>query len=103
MLSSLTLLKWRDEQNKPQKFFLKRKVSAKWRDFGELLGLEHNELEAWSKQYQQDADVCWGCVMQHWLDNGSDNYPVSWEGLCELLEDAEFAKVAGDLRKVIKK
>ena len=41
--------------------------------------------------------------MQHWLDDSNDNYPVTWEGLCELLEDAGFAEVAGDLSKAVTK
>ena len=83
--------------------FLKRRVSAKWKTFGELLDLEHNELEAWSKQYQQDAGECWGRVMQHWLDTGNDHYPVTWEGLCELLEDVGYSEVAGELSKAVTK
>ena len=41
--------------------------------------------------------------MEHWLDNGSKDYPVTWEGLYDLLEDLGLSKVAGDLREAVAK
>ena len=39
-----------------------KNVSAKWYDFGLLLGIGFNELEAWEAQHRGDANKCWNKV-----------------------------------------
>ena len=63
----------------------------KWYDFGLLLGIGFNELDAWKIQYQGDATICWNKVMDDWLTRGgSHDYPATWEGLYSLLNDLDF-------------
>ena len=46
--------------------------------------------------------MCLLRVIQHWLDGGSESeYPVTWVGLYRLLEDAECAEIAKELRKAV--
>ena len=61
-LPSLHLLKWKDEEGQEQEFRLVKWVSARWYDFGMLLGLELNQLDVWRIQYQGDTAICWNKV-----------------------------------------
>lgn len=79
-------------------------VSAKWKNFGVLLGITQNQLDVWEKQYCGNANMCWTKVMAYWLNGGSkDQYPPTWDGLYTLLEDAEYSQVAEELKKVVGK
>ena len=35
------------------------------------------------------------------MDNGSPDYPLTWEGLLELLNDVECSQVADELRDAL--
>ena len=35
--------------------------------------------------------------MSHWFEQQPDDYPVSWDGLKNLLEDAELSQVAKEI------
>lgn len=62
----------------------------------------HGQVERWERQYQGDATRCWMEVMKHWINvDGTQDYPVSWEGLRQLLNDVEYVKVAKDLKKAL--
>ena len=41
-------------------------------------------------------------VLSHWLDNPTDYYPISWEGLNRLLNHAELGEVAEELKQALK-
>ena len=83
-----------------QQFRLIDKVSSKWRSFGLRFGLEANQLDAWEEQCLVNAERCWHKVMGYWLKSGV-HYTVSWEGLCELLEDMNLRQIAYDLRVAV--
>lgn len=99
---TLHLLKWKDKKGGKHIFRLVDRVSAKWKDFGLLLGLSPNQLSAWERQFRGNANKCWTKVMEHWLNGGAkDDYPPTWEGLYMLLENAQFLQVAEDLKKAV--
>ena len=100
--TTLTLIKFLDEQGQQRTFRLVDLVSVKWREFGLLLGLTQNQLEGWSTQHLGNSSHCWHEVMQHWLDGVSRGYPVSWEGLYRLLKDAEYPAVARKLEVAVR-
>ena len=56
------LLKWTDKQGQEHEIRLVDNVSAKWYEFGMILGLKLNQLDAWKTQYQGDAAICWNKV-----------------------------------------
>lgn len=77
-------------------------VSANWHDFGLLLGVGLNQLDAWELQYRGDASKCWNKVMDRWLaSGGTRDYPATWEGLYTLLNDTGFVKVAKELNDAV--
>ncbi len=60
-------------------------------------------MEVWADQYRGDANMCWARVMEYWLNGSSEgsDYPVTWEGLYLLLNDAEFSEVAEELKMAV--
>ena len=78
-------------------FKLLPKIGDNWRDIGELLGIEDSVLKQWSKL---DADDRLRKIFGKWRDNAmnlegdSKRYSYTWQGLYNLLEDAEYEEVA---------
>ena len=101
--SALNLLKWRDEQGQEQTFRLVDRVGAKWVEFGVLLGLSKNQLDAVKEDQLGQTARCWNRVMEdHWLGGcSSEQYPPTWEGLYTLLTDMESANIARDLKEAV--
>ena len=98
---NLALLKWRDAKGLEYTFRLVDRVSAEWMDFGMLLDIDLDTLDGWEVQYQANTRVCWERVMDSWLENCSSDYPVTWEGLCTLLQDAGLADVSQELIRAL--
>ena len=103
-LHLLNLLKWQDEEGEEeQAFHLVHKVSAMWQQFGLVLGLTPNQLDALDRQYRGDAYLAWNRVMEHWLQGGSGGYPATWAGLYSLLRDMEYGEIAIELKAAVSK
>ena len=84
------------------KFQLVSQVSAKWKDFGLLLNVTLNDLEALEQEHRGNAKNIWNRVMDHWLaGKGGYDYPASWEGLYTLLKDLDFSEVSDELEKAV--
>lgn len=99
---TLHLIKWKDDRGRSHTFRLVDRVSASWRNFGAILGLGTNQLDRWEDQYRGDSNMCWARVMEEWLNGNSEgDYPVTWEGMYSLLDDAEFSVVTEELRKAV--
>ena len=91
-----------DEEGQEQELRLIKNVSARWYEFGLLLGVGFNELEVWEAQHRGDANKCWNKVINDWLTRGgSRDYPSIWEGLYSLLNDLELGSVAMKLEKAV--
>ena len=76
----------------------------KWKDFGLLLGMTLNDLEALEREHRGKAKDIWNQVMDHWLaGRGGGDYPTSWEGMYALLNDLELSEVADELEKAVNK
>ena len=101
-MKDLTLIKWKDSQGKQHKLRIVQNICTKWRYIGNLLNISDPVLESILSQYRGDLEECCYAVLRQWLDNGSPDYPLTWEGLLELLEDADCAQVAEELRDALK-
>ena len=102
-LKDLTLLWWTDDEGKIHRFHLLRKVSGDWLKAGLLLGLTTAEL--WDIMLKMDDNERrFAFVFRKWIaDNGHPpEYPLSWDGVCELLSDLDKEEVAEELRQAIK-
>ena len=79
------------------------KISHKWRTLGELLRLSFSQLHSLVVEHRDRHEECCRAVLGHWLDNPPSDYPATWQGLLELLEDCQLGQVACDLRVVLNK
>ena len=86
-----------------QTFCLTEKIADKWRTIGELLDLTYSKLQSLADEYRQEQKECCRAVLGLWLDNPSPDYPATWRGLTDLLEDSQLGEVATELRTVLSK
>ena len=94
--TNLTVIRWKIEGGELKKFKLKSSVFHKWRKLGNLVQCSRQQLEVWAKE--KEAEDCCEAVFTHWLDHPPYYYPVTWDGLNELLIDSELGEIAADLR-----
>ena len=66
-----------------------------------MLEIPWQVLEDWQKDKRSSQDCC-DAVIHHWLINPTEDYPATWEGLYELLEDCELGMVASKLKIAVK-
>ena len=66
-----------------------------WRDIGNLF-VPRQQLVVWDKE--KGAKECCEEMLNYWLDNPPHQYPATWEGLYELLDDSELGEVASKLK-----
>ena len=103
---SLTLIDWKDIKGRRRRLQLKQLMCMKWKEIGCLLEIPLPVLQAWGTTYRENPLECINPVLSHWLDecNGTPDheyYPLSWEGLHCLLEDAELSEVTSELKQAL--
>ena len=76
-------------------------IAFKWHDIGVLVGLSFAQLKSVSSEHRGNPMECCRAVLGNWLDNPPADYPVTWPGLIELLEDSQLGQVVSELRKVL--
>ena len=74
--------------------------SYKWRTLVELLGLPFSKLQSLAADHRDKFEECCQAVLGQWLDNPPPDYPTTWQGLIELLEDSQLGQVMTELRNV---
>ena len=96
-LKLLHIIEWSEGQ-----FRLFERVCPKWKDFGIILNIEFELLNAWEKECNKNAIRCWDKVMTRWLEGTTHkDYPSTWNGLYDLLNDLEYAEVTTTLKKIV--
>ena len=81
------------------------KISHKWELIATRLGFEYGAIESIRRNSLDDRDrVC--MVLRQWFDNAKNlpsarKYPKSWQGLINILEDAELGEVATELHTAL--
>ena len=85
------------------KFHLIEKIAYKWQLVGVLIGIEKGQLEFISVQYQNNIEECCQAVLTRWQENPPPDYPPTWGGLIELLEDSNLAEVITELKDALSK
>ena len=81
-----------------KKFKLRASCIHKWKRIGYLVA-SRQQVEAWAKE--KDADDSCEAVFSHWLDHPPSDYPVTWKGLYELLNDCDLGQVATELKDAV--
>ena len=98
----LQLIKWSDG-SKENKFYLMEKIASKWRKFGLFLEIEESQLDGISVEHQNRAEECCQAVLKLWQDNPPSDYPATWGGLIELLDDSKLPEVVAELKNALSK
>ena len=91
--------KWKDAEGKIVKFRLRSQIYHIWRDIGTLVKLPLPELQI--LQREKDAKYSCDVVLRHWLEHPPPQYPATWDGLYDLLDDCELSVVVKELRHAI--
>ena len=100
-LGNLAIIVWTNKEGKQEYFRLQESICDKWVLIGDLLHIRYPLLDAWKKKWDGDPLNCIREVLTYWLDNGPHTYPVSWEGVYELLDDAELTNFVVLLKEAI--
>lgn len=95
-IKSLNLIKQKGES-----FRLVDKVGTKWKSIGYRLDISDDVLSGWHGDLR-DTKQLWNKVMNHWLTTGgTPDYPLTWEGLYELLKDVECTEITKQLEEFV--
>ena len=100
-LQMIQLINWNDGGQERQ-FRLLPRISHRWNALGGTFGIEQGILDGFQIQNMLNQENCCRAVIQRWLENGSNMYPVTWEGLFNALRaDGTLGTIADDLRKAL--
>ena len=100
-MKTLTLLKWNDTLGKQHKLRIVQEICPKWRTIGNILSISDPVLESILSQYRGDLEECCYAVLRRWLDCGSPDYSLTWDGVIELLDDIDCSQVSEVLRDAL--
>jgi hypothetical protein len=100
----LTLIKWKDDRGEVQRFYLRENIAYKWCTIGEILGLAYPKLQSMAEKHRDQPKECCREVLGLWLENPpKKDYPTTWQGLIDLLEDSQLSDVVVQLRNALSK
>ena len=99
------LIKWEDENGVQRELRIYSKIAHMWERIATRLGFESGEIDA-VKDDHRTSYSCITAVLRRWFENARSllnarRYPKSWQGLINLLEDAELGEVAEELKKAL--
>ena len=101
-LGNLALIVWTNKGGKQEIFCLQQSICDKWVTIGDLLHVPPSFIAVWKNKHPLDRIRN---VLDYWLNSQGArdkmSYPVSWEGLYQLLEDAQLSEYAARLKKAI--
>lgn len=102
-LSTLSLIKWTDNDGKTHKLELFDEICGKWKCIGIRLGLKSDTLDNYEQKSKDNVERCQN-VFTHWINNnGHQDYPLTWDGLHILLCDIGKSSVAETLKEGLEK
>ena len=93
-IGHLILLKWENEQGQELRLRILEEVCTKWKDIGGVIGLSPSRLDAIEKHRLGDMMECCRDVFSVWLQQEDESYPVTWDGVRELLKDMKLSAIA---------
>ena len=102
-LRFLKLFKWKDESGAKQQLRIIEETSSEWEDLAIFLGLSTSKIDGIKKEFFMKAEQCCLRVFDHWIISNGEftDYPVTWSGLQELLEDIGLRALAKLLKTAL--
>lgn len=81
------------------RFNLSDKIVMSWRTIGTILGIADDRLTSYLEDSNGNNSKALSKVFGIWLSNAEglpkhDDYPLSWQGLYNLLEDSDRLEIA---------
>ena len=99
-ISNLIRLRWTDK-GQARILKIREKISPRWEEAGDLLGLTIERLQGIRIQRLGDVGMCCRDILVDWLHENQGDYPVTWEGMVQLLEDMELSAAAQQLQNAL--
>ena len=96
----LMLIKWK-KGSETHRLRIIDVVCNKWDTIGKILYIPEERLEMWWTQTNRDPHKCCNNVFSSWFQNPPKDYPVTWRGFIELLEDVPFEALAEELKEAL--
>ena len=86
-------------------FKIYSKIGHKWKEIATRLGLELGQISAIEHDRREMASCITG-VLQRWFEHAGQlpnakDYPKSWRGLINLLDDVQLGEVTKDLKRAL--
>lgn len=97
------LIKYTKSDGQMKEFRLLQNVQRHWEDIGILVGIHPNTLKSFQLQRGNNLEKQCQDVFQTWLEQGLKKYPVTWNGLLEVLKDVQLNEISRELEKVLGK
>ncbi len=95
-------MKWKDSQGQSKEIRIIEESSHKWRTMGNLLGISTAKLTSYRTAHLNMNEACCEEVLLYWLGRrGSQEYPVTWDGFHELLEDIDLVALSEKLSQAL--
>ena len=70
-------------------------MSSQWQGLAALVGLSMGQMDGIKEESFMNSEQCCMRVFDHWIiSNRTTDYPITWSGLHELLEDIEHSNTA---------
>ena len=82
-----------------QRFRILKEVCPQWKKIRDLIGASRD-----GQSVAEPKDIAAYCrdIFVVWLDqHGEKNYPVTWDGVIELLDDVECPMLAHSLKTLV--
>ena len=104
-MDMIQLVKYTGNDGQPKQFYLLEKIQEKWKDIGTLMKIESATLSNFAQRHQGDLKEQCRDVLQMWLEGGSrsEEYPVTWSGLLDVLKDVQLKVISCELEEVLGK
>ena len=77
-------------------------MSSQWQDLAALVGLSVGQMDGILRQSFMNSEQCCLRVFDHWIiNNGTTDYPITWSGLYELLDDTGHRALAKQMKTAL--
>ncbi len=102
----LRLIKWiPDGETAKKNLKIAETIAPKWRDVAMMIEISNSKIEIIQNSGSgKTPEQCLYDILRIWetgSNRGSKEYPYSWDGLLDLLNDIEYGVLADDLREAL--
>ncbi len=99
-LSNLRLLK-KDELGRHNEVRILEGVMNQWLEIGDLLEINDPLLDSFGEKTLRNPVECCRNVFQEWIrKGGTENYPCTWKGVIQLLQDIRCHSLAEEIKQM---